>query len=143
MEIRINILTLMNKKIRSHDYSINSIIGEHTSFEGTFNIKGHLRIDGNFRGKVNSSGRVIIGKNGRSESTIIAKTVVVGGTVKGDIFADGKVIVLKTGEIIGNIYACSVNMEDGVIFNGECKIFPKDELKRIIETKKKEKYSFK
>ena len=70
---------LMNKKIRSHDYSINSIIGEHTTFEGIFNIKGPLRIDGNFKGKINSTGRVIIGKNGRSESTIIAKTVV--GTI--------------------------------------------------------------
>ena len=129
----------MIKKIPSTDISINSFIGEKTSLKGIFSIKGPLRIDGNFSGKIESTGKVIIGKNGRAECIIIAKTITVGGTVKGDIIAEDKVNVLKSAEIIGNIYSCSVNMDDGVIFNGKCKILTKDQIKDLIENKKAEK----
>jgi cytoskeletal protein CcmA (bactofilin family) len=131
----------MLKNSISSDFSINSIIGEHTSFKGIFNIQGPLRIDGDFTGKIVSSGKVIISKTGRAECVILAKNVVVGGVVKGDIYAEDKVIVLKSSEIIGNIYSSSITMDDGVIFNGKCEIIHKNSIKDIIENKKKENYS--
>lgn len=123
-------------------FSINSLLGEQSSLKGIFTIDGPLRIDGNFKGKINSSGRVIIGKNGVAECIIIAKIVIIGGTLKGDIYADDKVIVLKTGQIIGNIYALNVNMEDGVIFNGKCNIIDKNNIKELLDSKRKEQYLF-
>jgi cytoskeletal protein CcmA (bactofilin family) len=132
----------MIKKGISSDFSINSIIGENTSFKGIFTIKGPLRIDGDFTGKIISSGKVIIGKTGRAECIILAKNVVVGGVVKGDIYAEDKVVILKSSEIIGNIYSSSVIMDDGVIFNGKCDIIQKNDLKDIIDIKKKEHYTF-
>lgn len=131
----------MNKKIIGNDYSINSILGENALLKGHFSVHGPLRIDGKFIGKIDSSGKVIIGKNGRAECLILAKTVVIGGTVKGDIYAEERVEVLKTGEVIGNIYSCSITMQDGVIFNGKCKIIDKDDINDIIEKRKKEKFN--
>ena len=129
-------------KIINKNISINSILGENANLKGIYSIDGPLRIDGNFKGKINSTDKVIIGKTGRVECIIIARTVIVGGTVKGDIFAEDKVIVLKTGEIIGNIFSCSVNMENGVIFNGNCKIIEKESIKDLLELKRKEHYLF-
>ena len=125
---------------RNSNLTINSILGENTSFKGLFTINGPLRIDGNFSGKINSTGKVIIGKSGRAECTIVAKKVIIGGTVKGDIIAEDNVIILKSGEVIGNIYSCSVTMEDGVIFNGKCEIIPKDNIKNFVESKSKERF---
>jgi len=132
----------MIKKIQSSEHSINSILGENTSLKGIFNINGPLRIDGNFQGQIHSTGKVIIGKAGRAECEITAKKVVIGGTVKGDVIADENVIVLKTGEIIGNIYACSVRMENGVIFNGKCNILPKEKIKEMIKNTQNKKFLF-
>ena len=128
------------KKIPSTDFSINSIIGDSTEFRGVFNIKGPLRIDGAFVGKINSYGKVYIGKNGKAESIIIARNIVIGGTVKGDVFAEENVVILKQAEIIGNIYASSINMENGVIFDGECRILDKNEMKELIQEKRKERF---
>jgi len=127
---------------KKNNLTINSILGENTSLKGLFTINGPLRIDGNFSGKINSTGKVIIGKGGRAECMIIAKNVIIGGTVKGDIIAEDNVIVLKSGEVIGNIYSCSVTMEDGVIFNGKCEIIPQDNIKNFIELKTNEKFIF-
>jgi hypothetical protein len=48
--------------------------------------------------------------------------VVIGGIVKGDIFAEEKVIILSTGMIIGNIHAPRFVAEEGVILSGSCMI---------------------
>ena len=46
---------------------INSIVGEGTRFEGMLELSGLLRIDGDFSGNIRTSGKVLVGKNGRAE----------------------------------------------------------------------------
>jgi cytoskeletal protein CcmA (bactofilin family) len=63
-----------------------------------------------------------VGKNGRAECTLNAGTVVVGGVVRGEILSTEKVIILSTGLVIGNITTPRLIIEEGVIFNGSCKV---------------------
>jgi len=132
----------MNKKIPYNDFTINSLVGEGAEFRGEFNISGPLRIDGDFNGKINSTGKVYIGKKGKAGNLIIAKTVVIGGLVKGDVYAEENISILKTAEVLGNLYSASVNMESGVIFDGDCRIFSKADILDLINTKRKEKFLF-
>ncbi len=124
----------------SNDFSINSLVGDGSSFEGEFRSSAPFRIDGHFSGRVNSSGKVYIGKNGVAEGVIFAKTVTIGGIFKGNIFAEENVIILKTAKIIGNIFSSSINLEDGVLFDGECKVLSKQDMKDLSELKQKEKF---
>jgi cytoskeletal protein CcmA (bactofilin family) len=104
------------------DAFINSIIGEGTKFKGEFDLNGLLRIDGDFTGVIRTKGKVLVGKNGRAECTLNAGTVVVGGVVRGEIFTTEKVIILSTGLVLGNITTPRLIIEEGVIFNGSCKV---------------------
>jgi cytoskeletal protein CcmA (bactofilin family) len=114
------------------DAFVNSIIGEGTTLHGDFDINGLLRIDGVFFGRVKTSGKVLIGKNGSAECEIIAGTVVIGGKVRGEIIALEKIILLSTGELIGNIKTPRLTIEEGVIFNGKCEIIEDtDKLEKI------------
>jgi cytoskeletal protein CcmA (bactofilin family) len=101
---------------------INSIIGEGTRFNGELDLNGLLRIDGDFCGTVRTKGKVLVGKNGRAECTVYAGTVVVGGVVKGNIFAEEKVVILSTGILRGNVSSPRLIVEEGVILNGNCRI---------------------
>ncbi|MCL1911228.1 MAG: polymer-forming cytoskeletal protein [Leptospirales bacterium] len=114
----------MAGKSRKHDNDniVNSIIGEGSEFKGEFKINGLLRIDGNFRGTIETSGKVLIGRTGNAMTDIKARLVVIGGTIKGNIFASERVVFLSTGKIIGNIITPSLVMEDGVSFEGNCTI---------------------
>ncbi len=104
------------------DAFINSIIGEGTRFKGEFDLNGLLRIDGDFTGVIRTKGKVLVGKNGRAECTLNAGTVVVGGVLRGEIISTEKVIILSTGLVLGNITTPRLIMEEGVIFNGSCKV---------------------
>ncbi len=99
---------------------VNSIIGEGSEFKGEFKINGLLRIDGKFKGTIETDGKVLIGKTGEATTDIRARVVVIGGTVRGNIFADERVILLTSGHIIGNIITPSLIMEEGVTFEGNC-----------------------
>ncbi len=104
------------------DAFINSIIGEGTRFKGEFDLIGLLRIDGDFTGVIRTRGKVLVGQNGRAECTLHAGTVVVGGVVRGEIVSTEKVIILSTGLVLGNISTPRLIVEEGVIFNGSCRI---------------------
>ncbi len=119
----------MSRPIRQiEDKIVNSIIGEGSEFKGEFTINGLLRIDGKFRGTIETEGRVLIGQTGEAITDIKANVVVVGGKVKGNIYATEKVIMLSTGRVEGNIITPGLSMEEGVVFEGNCTIN-----KRIVQ----------
>ena len=105
-----------------HTSLLNSIIGEGTSFKGEFDLNGLLRIDGDFFGTIRTQGQIIVGLNGRARCNIYAESVVVGGMVSGNIFATDKVVILSTGLMIGNISTPRLIIEEGVTYNGNCRI---------------------
>lgn len=80
----------------------------------------------------------ILGKKSISECVILAKSATIGGTIKGDIYAENSLIVLKSAEIIGNIYTTSINMDDGVVFDGKCQILTKDQIRELMDKIKKQ-----
>jgi len=112
----------MDKIKQTEDAIVNSIIGVGSEFKGEFKINGLLRVDGKFTGMVSTEGKVLIGQRGEVHADIKARLVVVGGSVKGNIFASERVVFLSSGKIKGNIIAPSLVMEDGVVFDGTCTI---------------------
>ena len=111
-------------------FIVNTIIGEGTEFKGEFKLKGLLRIDGTFTGVIETEERVLIGKTGRVHSDVYARNVVVGGEVIGNLYATEKVTLLSTARIRGDIHTPRLVVEEGVIFEGACKINEEVQVKR-------------
>jgi cytoskeletal protein CcmA (bactofilin family) len=49
-------------------------------------------------------------------------SVVIGGTVKGNIEAVEKLEMLSTGKVFGNIRTAKLKIADGVVFEGKCEM---------------------
>lgn len=101
---------------------INSIVGPGTFFRGHVELRGLLRIDGDFSGSVRTDGRVIVGKSGRADCAIEAGTVVIGGLFRGEILAYEKVVLLSSCVVLGSVAAPRLIVEEGVLFSGRCRI---------------------
>ncbi len=100
------------------DFSINTIIGQGTSFVGDIEAAGFVRVDGTIRGDVSARGRVVVGERARMESDIVGTSVVIGGAVKGNVFASEHVSILSTGLVIGDIITRRIAADDGVFIQG-------------------------
>lgn len=114
---------------------INSTIGEGSVFEGKFYISGSLKIDGKFEGEIKTDEELVVGERGRVKTDIFAKSVVVAGTVIGNITAENEVRLLETAKVLGDITAPAISIQRGVVAHGKITItgMNKKEPKRYIE----------
>ncbi len=114
---------------------LNSLIGEGSVFDGRFYINGSLQVDGRFEGEIKTKEQLIVGRTGKVKTDIVAKKVVVGGTVIGNIDAEEEVYLLSTGRVLGNIRAPKINIEEGVVIEGEITITggQKKDVRKVIE----------
>lgn len=60
---------------------LESFIGSGTEFQGELNVKGTLRFDGRFDGKVNAAW-IILGETGVIKGEVSAKKIIIGGKVE-------------------------------------------------------------
>jgi len=101
---------------------VNAFIGKNSQFVGKLTFDGTVRIDGKVEGEVFSKGTLIIGPGAQIEAKINVDVVIISGTVHGDIFSKKRVELRAPGKLYGNIAAPSLVVEQGVIFEGKCKM---------------------
>lgn len=94
-----------------------SVISMECYFQGTLNVQGSLRIDGKLNGSVDNARHVVVGEQGVVEGDITAKSIVISGTVKGNLCAE-HIDVLNTSKITGDIKSKTIIMESGSTVKG-------------------------
>jgi len=101
---------------------INAFLGRDTEFEGKLSFTGAVRIDGKLSGEIFSSGILIVGESAVIKAQIHIADMVISGEVHGDIFAEKKIEITVPGKLFGNIKTPKLVLEEGVIFEGNCKM---------------------
>jgi cytoskeletal protein CcmA (bactofilin family) len=112
---------------------INAFLGKDTEFEGKFTFKGFVRIDGRFTGEIFSEGTLSVGETAIIRSDIHVSHIIISGEIRGNIIADNRIEIHAPGKVFGNIQAPAVIIEEGVIFEGNCRMqkIDKDQDKKL------------
>jgi cytoskeletal protein CcmA (bactofilin family) len=100
------------------DSLVNSLIGAGSAVDGDLDVEGMLRIDGDLRGSVRVTGKIVVGANGRVQASVRARSAIIGGLVKGDVYVSEQLRLLSGGVIVGNVYAPRIEVEEGTLING-------------------------
>ena len=116
---------------------INAFLGRNTEFEGKLSFSGTVRIDGRFKGEIRSDGTLIVGDSAVLEADIQVPHLVVCGEVRGNLYAAEKVEIHPPGKVFGNVQAPAVVMDEGVVFEGSCRMqdikIPEDKNPQSVE----------
>ena len=112
--------------LRVDDISINTIIGKGSAISGNMKVNGFIRIDGDIDGSLETDGNVIVGENARIRGDLTAKSVIIGGIIKGNIKASESVKILAEAAVIGDVLSRKVQVDGSAIIHGHC-ISIKDE----------------
>jgi cytoskeletal protein CcmA (bactofilin family) len=100
---------------------ISTFIGADASIDGTIEFKGTIRVDGEVKGKiVSSGGTVVVGEKAVVDAEIHVNAAVIMGEVNGSIKAKERIEVFPPGRVGGDIQSPVVSIEPGGIFNGSC-----------------------
>ena len=97
---------------------IENVIGPTATFVGDLKCDGGVRIDGVFEGHLETMGNVIIGETAKVLADITGRNISISGAVKGDITASGRLEILSTGVVWGDIEVASFLIDEGGVFSG-------------------------
>lgn len=98
--------------------SIKAFLGTGTEFEGLLAFDGTVRIDGIFKGEVDSEDCLIIGEGAVVEAEVRVGRLVVMGKLIGNVKSTIKVEISSTGHIIGDIVTPVIMIEEGANLEG-------------------------
>ena len=94
-------------------------IGKTIVFKGELSGDEDLVIDGQVEGKIDlNQNALTVGEHGKVKATVVAKTVVVAGTVRGNIIAAEKVGIQDMCSMKGDICTPRLVIAYGAYFRG-------------------------
>jgi cytoskeletal protein CcmA (bactofilin family) len=98
-------------------------IGHGVEMNGHLVVEQSLRIEGEFRGALQSSNSVFVAETGTVEAPIRARTVEIHGAVVGNVVASREIVIHETGRLHGDVEAPSIVIARGATFNGRVRMY--------------------
>lgn len=98
---------------------IETVIGPNTNFRGTLISDGSIRIDGVCeQGLIKTLGNIIVGPEAKVAADMEAENISVSGAVTGRILASGRLEILRTGKVWGDVEVGSFLLDEEGYFRG-------------------------
>lgn len=96
-------------------------IERNSKFSGQLKFSGAVAIDGQVEGELIAE-RIVVHEGGVVNANVEGNTVVIAGTVKGDIYAHGELEILPSGVVLGSVTAPAISVRRGGRVEGRCAI---------------------
>ena len=99
-----------------------TVFQQGSNFRGLLKFSRPLKILGKFEGEISGDGKLEIGPTAQIEAHIKAAEIIIYGHVTGNISATERVELLSGATLIGNIRSPALEIDDGVVFEGQCEM---------------------
>ena len=108
----------MRKETPLEKSEIKAFLGPGSKFEGKLFFDEIVRLDGTFKGEINSRDTLIVGETADIEGDAEVGTFILSGRFKGNVKATTRVELRRPAQIDGTIEAPILVIEEGVVLNG-------------------------
>lgn len=98
--------------------SEETIIASGVRVEGDFVSQGDVYIEGEVKGNVHTAGDLRLGSNSNVHADVVAKNAVVSGAVHGNIQIEGRLDLLETAQVSGDLFCQVLSVAAGAKING-------------------------
>jgi cytoskeletal protein CcmA (bactofilin family) len=98
-------------------------LGPSLHVKGEINGNEDLHVDGSVEGLISLEDRKLtVGPSAKVAADIVAREIVVYGSVKGNLRARDRIEIKKDGSVIGDLTTARIMIEDGAYFKGSIEI---------------------
>jgi len=101
-----------------------TVIGSDTHVKGELTFKSGVRLMGTFEGRISGDGELQVSDGANCRADVESASVVVDGTVEGNLHARDKLQLNAKGVVKGDIVAGKMVMTEGASFFGQCAVGP-------------------
>ena len=111
---------MLGRKKQAPIDKIETVIGLNTNFKGRLVCDGSVRIDGICEeGVIETVGNIVVGPQAKVATDLIAENISISGAVTGNIKASGRLEILSTGKVWGDVDAGSFLLDNEAHFQGK------------------------
>ena len=111
---------MKDKPRELNETKLAGLIDMESDFKGDLSFKGSFRIDGFFKGKINSADMLIIGERGHVDAEVRVGYAVINGEFRGQIFGEEKVEIHEHGRVFGTIKSPKLVIAEGAYLEAKC-----------------------
>jgi len=98
-------------------------LGASLHVKGEISGNEDLHVDGSVEGLIQLEDRKLtVGASARLTADVVAREVVVYGSVKGNLRARDRIEIKKDGSVVGDLTTARIMIEDGAYFKGSIEI---------------------
>lgn len=95
-------------------------IGQGVTIEGKIVSNQDIRIDGHVQGSIEvGQHELVLGQGAELKANVNARTVLVAGTLEGNVTAAERVQIQSTGVLLGDLVAPRLIIQDGGVVRGK------------------------
>ena len=98
--------------------AVETLIGQNAVIEGDIKTDKVVRIDGKLNGNIDAAG-VLIGSDSTISGSIKTEVILIGGVIKGNIFASESIEILPKAKVFGDIHTNLLTIAEGALFEGK------------------------
>jgi len=95
-----------------------SIIGSGMRVVGDISADGVVKIEGTVVGTVHAAKQVLVAKGGEVEGDVVSREAIIGGEVRGGIYAEERVELQATSVVHGDVSTKRLFVQEGGEING-------------------------
>ncbi|MAP99770.1 MAG: hypothetical protein CMC51_03060 [Flavobacteriaceae bacterium] len=120
-----------------------NMITQGTTLDGNIHSQGDFRVEGNIKGDIKTSGKIVVGKTGVINGSLDAESADFEGSFSGKLKLTGMLTLRSSAYIEGEVEISKLSVEPGATFNATCimkggvKELKKSEEKDSTEKKEK------
>jgi cytoskeletal protein CcmA (bactofilin family) len=102
---------------------IDTLLGKAANLQGDLEFAGGLHLDGRINGNVRSSaadgGALSVSESGFIEGRVEVTSIVMNGTVNGDMIARERLVLGEKARVNGNVHYGVIEMASGAVITGK------------------------
>lgn len=108
--------------------STRNVLNYDVSVVGTLRFTDDLLVDGSVEGEITSDGELTVGANAsiqageKNKVAVRTRSAIIHGKVVGDVVVTDRVVLAATAELVGDVTAAKISIEEGAVFVGMCRV---------------------
>ena len=121
------------RRLRDAASGPGTLISEGCKIEGLMTGTGNFMINGEVEGECDIQGTVTLALGGRWKGVLRAESVIVAGTIDGDIVATGQVEISSSAKISGTVTGEAIAVAEGAVVEGVMRTTGRSEPQPFVE----------
>jgi cytoskeletal protein CcmA (bactofilin family) len=119
--------------VKQDSEEINVFWGKNSLFQGKMTSEGIFRLDGKVQGEIFHRGTLMIGETAVIKGKLEVIALILNGRVEGEVTAKERVEIDSRGKFYGTIFTPILVIQEGGIFEGNCRMETKSDPKSDLE----------